>query len=113
MFKPLIVTLLSAIAVPYFASPALGEDTMAFNPTISRQAPEFSPFHLVIAGYQGQLLREGIPANDAFLSAIRTNQIEAKDLVQSAIASGKLSVDILSNQGYLDSVMLLLNDLEI
>lgn len=113
MIKSLLISTLSAIAVSVLASPASAEEVMAFNQTIPLNAPEFSPFSLVAAGYQGRLIKQGIPADDAFLTAIRSNKIEARDLVKSAIASGQLSTDILNNQDYLDSVALLLNDLEI
>ena len=51
----------------------------------------------------------GIPSYSAFLSAIRSNRIEAQDLVQSAITSGRLSEDTLNDTEYLNSVDVLLD----
>ncbi len=68
-----------------------------------------TPFNLVTGSYQGRFTNHGIPSYSAFLSAIRSNRIEAKDLVQSAISAGRLSEDTLNNTEYLNSVDALLD----
>ncbi len=68
-----------------------------------------TPFNLVTASYQGRFTNQGIPSFSAFLSAIRSNRIEAKDLVQSAISAGRLSEETLNDTQYLNSVDVLLD----
>ena len=63
-------------------------------------------------GYQGSFSSQGIPSNGAFLSAVSRGKITAKDLVESAIASGRLSPETINNRTYLNNVKVQLNNLD-
>ncbi len=75
-------------------------------------ATPITPFNLVTGSYQGRFINQGIPSFSVFRSAIRSNKIEAKDLVQSAISAGRLSEDTLNDAEYLNSVDVLLDALD-
>ncbi|MEM7761045.1 MAG: hypothetical protein AAF298_23385 [Cyanobacteria bacterium P01_A01_bin.40] len=109
--KQLFLSSLLAISFSYSTIPAFAMKAVSLNQT--PKPNKITPFSLVAASYQGRLVVQGIPANDAFLSAIRTNSIKAQDLVQGAISSGQLSQDTLKDRDYLDSVTSLLNDLDL
>ncbi|MEM8717723.1 MAG: hypothetical protein AAGE84_00235 [Cyanobacteria bacterium P01_G01_bin.39] len=108
--KHIVISSLSAITFSTLATPAFAMQPVSFNPT--PKPNQVTPLGLVTASYQGRLAVQGIPGNDAFLSAISSNKIDAQDLIQGAIASGRLSQDTLDNQDYLDSVASLLDDLD-
>ena len=75
-------------------------------------ATPITPFNLVTGSYQGRFINQGIPSFSVFRSAIRSNRIEAKDLVQSGISAGRLSEDTLNDSEYLNSVDVLLDALD-
>ncbi|MEM7591103.1 MAG: hypothetical protein AAF383_06210 [Cyanobacteria bacterium P01_A01_bin.83] len=108
--KQVVISSLLAIAFSGLATPAFAMQPVSFNPT--PKPNQVTPLGLVAAGYQGRLAVQGIPGNDAFLSAISSNKINAQDLVQGAVASGQLSQDTLNDRDYLDSVASLLTDLD-
>jgi len=70
----------------------LGQDTI-----------ETSPFSLVSLAYQGGLCSQGIPSHGALITAHRSRQISALDLIHSAVALNRLPSDLV-NQGYLKAV---------
>lgn len=67
-------------------------------------AAEVSPSNLVFQGYQGRLLEEGIPSYATFLQAVYLGKVDAKTLVQGAIAQGKLDPEIVKDESYLRKV---------
>ena len=71
-----------------------------------------TPFNLVNGSYQGRFANQGIPSFFVFLSAIRSNKIEAKDLIQSAIESGRLSANTFNDAEYIHSVDVFLDGLD-
>ena len=73
---------------------------------------EITPFNLVSGSYQGRFEGQGIPSYHSFLQAVRTDKIEAEDLVKSAIAAGRLSKETLTDSSYLNSVDALLDNLD-
>lgn len=93
-------TLVFAAATPAYAR----EITTANpNPNPNPNLVEITPFNLVQRGYQGYFQAE-IRSNGAFSTAVNSGRIKAKDLVQSAIASGRLSPDKLNDKSYLRAV---------
>ena len=75
--------------------------TATSSPTL---AAEVTPMNLVWQGYQGRLLKEGIPSYAVFLQKVHLGTIDGKDLIKSAIAQGKLSSEIANNKAYLNQV---------
>ncbi len=105
--RHLIISTLSAIALSSIVAPAFANEVVS-----PRKINQISPFSLITSGFQGRLKPHGIPGGTIFLSKIRSNRIGAKDLVQSAISSGRLSEDTLNDTEYLSQVDSLLNSLD-
>ena len=110
--KRLVISTLSALALSSLVTPAFANKIAVAKGQTATNVNEITPFNLVSSSYQGRFANQGIPSYHAFLSAIRFNQIEAEDLVQSAIASGRLSEDTLNDTAYLNSVDSLLDNLD-
>lgn len=77
-----------------------------FGTTIASPAlaAEVTPQNLVFQGYQGRLSGEGIPGYASFRQAVFLGKVDAKTLVESAIAQGKLDSRMANNESYLDRV---------
>ena len=73
---------------------------------------EITPFDLVSNTYQGYLEDQGIPSASSFVHAVRTNKVEAEDLVRAAIAKGRLSEDTINDEAYISYVDLLMDNLD-
>ena len=116
--KRLIISALSALTLTTLVAPAIASEATASaqnlnrNVVASRNIIEITPFNLVTGGFQGRFTNQGIPAGGIFLSQIRTNRIEAEDLVKAAIASNRLSEDTLQDRAYLNHVEDLLENLD-
>lgn len=67
-------------------------------------AAETTPIDLVYLGYQGYFTEAGIPGQGAFLQAVYLGKIDAKTLVNGAIAQGKLPSETINDQSYLRKV---------
>ena len=110
--KRLLISTVSALAFSSLVAPAFASEIAAANRNTASNINEITPFNLVSASYQGRFANQGIPSYHAFLSAIRSNRIEAEDLVQSAITAGRLSEDTLKDTEYLNSVDSFLDNLD-
>lgn len=75
--------------------------TVIATPTM---AAEVAPSNLVFQGYQGRLIKEGIPSYANFLQAVYLGKVDAETLVQGAIAQGKLDPDMVNDDSYLRKV---------
>jgi hypothetical protein len=71
------------------------------TPTV---AAEVTSTNLVFQGYQGRLLNQGIPSYATFLQSVYLGKIDAKTLIQSAIANGSLDPEMANNESYLRQV---------
>ena len=67
-------------------------------------AAEVTPQNLVWQGYQGRLAGEGIPGYASFRQAVFLGKVDAKTLVESAIAQGKLNSRMANDESYLSEV---------
>lgn len=85
-------------------SPAAVADEMAATSESSISTHHIEPFNLVYSAYQGQFSNQGIPSSQRFVNAYDHSQIEAKELVEAAIAKGRLPQNALQDQGYLNAV---------
>ena len=88
--KRLVISTLSALALSSLVTPAFAGKIAAANGKTANNINEITPFNLVSSSYQGRFEDRGIPAYHAFLQAVRTDRIEAEDLVQSAITQCQL-----------------------
>ena len=109
--KRFVISALSVLALSSLATPVVASEVVAVNSSTKNEIGQITPFRLVSGSYQGRFETQGIPSAGALVTAVNTNQIGAKDLVEGAIASGRLSEATLSDRGYLNSVDSLLNNL--
>ncbi len=65
---------------------------------------DIQPFNLVHRAYSGHFSQQGIPGFNGLATAYRSGQIEAEDLIQTAINRGRLSPDALDDAGYVNAV---------
>jgi hypothetical protein len=63
-----------------------------------------SPFNLTFLAYQGYLESEGIPSAGALIQKVQLKEIDAKQIVEAAIRSKRLTPDTLNDRGYLYAV---------
>lgn len=105
-FLIIAISTISAIAV---ALPTLAQSRVSINSEMAREIREISPFDLVTASYQGRFVDRGIPAAAGFLAAVRANKIEAKDLVEVAVAQRRLSSGTLNDEAYISHVQTMMD----
>jgi hypothetical protein len=110
MRKFLVLTGFSALILGF--TPAWAGEMATVNQSQHRNIVEVTPFNLVEHGYQGYFKEQGIPSYAAFLTAIRSGQVQAEDLVKSAIARGRLSPETLNDRSYLAAVKLQIDNLQ-
>lgn len=102
--KSFVLGTLGTLLITTATTPALAEKTSS-NPTTNHtNITEVQPFNLVYLAYQGYFTGQGIPSNGAFTHAVKIEKITATDLVESAIARGRLSPETLNDSSYLASV---------
>ncbi len=109
--KKILIGTLSTILLSSLAAPVLA-DQVTLGSRRNLNIVDITPFDLVTGAYQGRFEAQGIPSNAVFLAKIRSNKIDAEDLVQSAISAGRLSENTLYDQSYLSSVENLMNNLD-
>ncbi len=106
-----IITL-SILTTIGFSSPLLAQEKVATNNQQAHNIVEVSPSNLVSAAYQGRFTDQGIPSGSKFIGAIKTNKLQPRDLVKTAISAGRLSESTLNDQSYLHSVRTLADHLD-
>lgn len=110
--KRLLIGTLATLATLIFAVPALGNELVKASPFSTRNMVEITPFNLVSGSYQGLFKDQGIPSSGLFLTAIRSGKITAEDLIESAIAKGRLSETTLDDTSYVNHVESLMDELD-
>lgn len=78
---------------------------------IKAEASELTPFNLVQLAHQGYFKEHNIPSYGKLNSAIKSRRIKAEDVVEAAIAEGRLASETLKDKGYLKTVDFKLNRL--
>ena len=111
MQRSLLVSL-SALTLSLVAAPVFANGVAAVSQNSTRNIVEITPFNLVRRSYQGYFADQGIPSNGAFIAAVRTRKVTAVDLIEKAIAQGRLAPETLENQGYINSVEAHLNTID-
>lgn len=110
MKRFLIITISMIAAIG--AAPVLAQSQITTNSQTAREINTISPYDLVTAGYQGRFLDQDIPSAGRFISAVRSNKVQAEDLVNVAIARGRLPEETLQDKGYLRNVKFILRNLD-
>nr|RMF21435.1 MAG: hypothetical protein D6756_12500 [Cyanobacteria bacterium J083] len=108
--KRLFIGSISALALSLISLPSLAGDVAATS-QYSGKIYEVTPFNLVTHGYQGYFKEQGIPSNGAFLTAVRWGKIDEIDLIESAIAKGRLSPETINDEGYRRAVAQQIRDI--
>ena len=115
--KRLIISALSALTLTTLVAPAIASESIAFEQNLNRNVIanrdiiEITPFNLVLGGFQGRFINQGIPDGALFITKVKNKRIEAEDLVKAAIASNRLSEATLQDKSYLSHVDNLLEEL--
>ena len=109
--KRLLTTALSVITLSSLSLPAIANEVAAVSSNSSDNIVKITPIDLVSGSYQGRFTEQGIPSGGVFVGSIRTNKIQAEDLVKVAIAQGRLPEDTINDRSYLNAVEFALNDL--
>ena len=80
--------------------------TTAFAPVAeaAEMTKTLTPFQVSSLAYRGSFSEAGIPGYGALESGITTGDIVAEDVIEAAIASGRLSADALDNSTFISSV---------
>ena len=79
---------------------------------ISSETQEIKPFNLVHRAYSGHFSDQGIPGFHGLTMAYRSGQLNAEDLIETAINQGRLSPETLDDTGYVNAVRFQLRKLE-
>ncbi|MBE9101023.1 hypothetical protein [Vacuolonema iberomarrocanum] len=80
--------------------------TTAFAPVAeaAEMTKTLTPFQVTSLAYRGSLSEAGIPGYGSLESGIATGDIVAEDVIEAAIASGRLSAEVLDNSAFVSSV---------
>jgi len=92
-------------------STAASAGEVAVNSANASVNRDIKPFNLVHRAYSGHFSEQGVPGFNGLATAYQSGQIEAEDLVQTAINQGRLSPDALDDAGYVNAVDFQLQDL--
>ncbi|MEO1209260.1 MAG: hypothetical protein AAFX78_06935 [Cyanobacteria bacterium J06638_20] len=65
---------------------------------------QLTPFQVTSLAYRGSFGEAGIPGYGALESGIATGDIVAEDVIEAAIASGRLSAEALEDGAFVSSV---------
>lgn len=96
---------LSALALSFTTAPAFASEIAAINThSVSNNIVEITPFNLVRRGYQGSFKDQGIKSAGSFVRGVNLGRVTAEDLVNVAIADGRLAPETINDRQYLRSV---------
>ena len=95
---------LSALTLSLISNPVLAQEIAAVKQRSIVNNVEITPFHLVLRSYQGSFSDQGIPSHRAFTAAVQSGRITAYDLVENAIAFGRLNPETIDDRDYLNNV---------
>jgi hypothetical protein len=109
MKRFLTTAIFTAMLTTTASAAAAGEVAVT---SIHLQTQEIKPFNLVHRAYSGHFSAEGIPGFNRLTTAYRSGQLNAEDLVQTAINQGRLSPETLQDKGYINAVNFQLRELE-
>jgi hypothetical protein len=105
VFGSLSFFLVAAASMPAVRAEAPNQNpsrTPVPNTPASQQKTE--PFNLVGLAYQGYFEDQGIPSAQTLITAYRSGDISAEDVVKGAIQANRLSPDVLNDADYIGAV---------
>ncbi|MGD1921090.1 MAG: hypothetical protein ACFCAD_20735 [Pleurocapsa sp.] len=110
--KRQILVGLSTLALSLVSAPAFASEVAAVNQQSVNIANQITPRNLVTRAYQGSFRSQGIPRAGALDFAARRGRVTAEDLVNVAIAQGRLAPETINDRGYLNNVESFLDNLD-
>ena len=110
--KRTLFATLSVLALSLNTASAFAGEMAAVNSQSVNNIVEITPFNLVRRGYQGSFTDQGIPSYGSFVRAANNGRVTAKDLVEVAIADGRLAPETINDRGYLRNVTSHLSSLD-
>ena len=113
----LTLAIISTLLISAAASPAVQASETTLNAATldsTRHAylAETSPFNLVNLAHRGYFAERGIPSSQALVSAYSLGKISAEELVQTGVETGRVSPQAVNDQGYINAVETMLNNLK-
>jgi hypothetical protein len=111
--KRLVFGSLSFFLLASASMPAVRAEPPSENPypsgspvlnTPSSSQQETEPFNLVGLAYQGYFEDQGIPSAQTLITAYRSGDISAEDVVKGAIQANRLSPEVLKDAEYIGAV---------
>jgi hypothetical protein len=98
-------------------APAIkAQPPLAVGPAEAGVVPSYvqqtTPFNLVYLAYRGYFKNQDIPSYSGLIAAYQSGKISAQELVQVAVEANRVSVEVLSDSGYLNAVEQGLIDLQ-
>lgn len=81
---------------------------IAIAPAAKTQSERITPFNLAHLARQGYFQRLGISSYSALCAAVEARRVQAKDIVNAAIAHNRLSSEMLNNRSYLKRLEVLI-----
>lgn len=103
---------LSALTLSLVATPTFAKEVSQNAPVSTGSIVEITPFDLVYGAYQGDYTNSGIPGYANFITAVDSGKVKAEDLVEEAIARGRLASETIDDRGYISSVNGLMRTIE-
>ena len=110
--KTSILISLSALTLFLVTAPTLAQEISQNNRVSTGSIVEITPFDLVYGAYQGYFTNSGFPSYANFITAVNSGKVKAEDLVEEAIAKGRLGSETLNDRAYLRSVERFMNSLD-
>jgi hypothetical protein len=104
--KRLVLGGLSVLLMSVAIAPSVKAESMAVNAADAGTsiARKTTPFNLVHLAQRGYFAPQGIPSYGTLLSAYRSGQISARDLVKSAVDANRIPPEVLNDRGYINAV---------
>jgi hypothetical protein len=107
--KRLIAAVLSTLVIAGSPSAVKAQsnsvDSSASNlVTLSNVDSQLTPVDLAFFAYRGYLKDQGIPSGQLLAAELEAGNVSAKDIVQAAIKAHRLSEQMLTDPGYLNSL---------
>lgn len=109
--KRLMISTLSALVLSSVATPVFAGEMAAISDG-KHHVQEITPINLVVLADRGFFRDQGIPSGFSLIHAVKTGRIDARNLVEVAIANNRLTPDTLNDTGYLSVVQMELEDLD-
>ncbi|MFB2877085.1 hypothetical protein [Floridanema aerugineum] len=111
--KYLVLGGLSALLLSATSTPGVMAQSNTPNSVVNTRESEalIEPFQLVYMAYQGYFEEQGIPSYTGLIQAYNFGQVDARDIVSSAVQANRIPAQILNDESYINAVDNFLSDL--